>query len=174
MKNITPPPTTASELPETDPFQDIRFTILKQMRVVVRAAQQHSAWIEKQCGVTGAQLWLMQELEEAGGLRVGELARRLAIHQTTTSNLLDSLVKRELVEKSRDPDDQRAVIVSLSAAGSALLVRAPKPARGLLPEALMHMTPQAMQQLSGGLQSLIDCIETADEEFAMLPLPFTM
>ena len=47
---------------------------LQNMRVVMRAAQRHSAQIEKQCGVSGAQLWVMQELLERPGLRMGELA----------------------------------------------------------------------------------------------------
>jgi len=46
---------------------------LKKLRIVIRAAQRHSAWIEKQCGVSGAQLWIMQELDETPGLRVGKL-----------------------------------------------------------------------------------------------------
>lgn len=28
--------------------------VLKKLRIVIRAAQLHSAWIEKQCGVSGA------------------------------------------------------------------------------------------------------------------------
>lgn len=151
-----------------------RLDILKKLRIVIRAAQQHSSWIEKQCGVNGAQLWLMQELHETSGLRVGELAKKLAIHQTTTSNLLDDLEKRGYVVKARDPNDQRAVNVSLSETGSALLARAPKPARGLLPEALMHMDGAGLKHLDSGLQALLDSIEVLDEEFGMLPLPFTM
>jgi DNA-binding MarR family transcriptional regulator len=65
---------------------------LKKLRVVIRSAQRHSAWIEKQCGVSGAQLWIMQELLESPGLRIGEIAHRLAVHQTTVSNLVDDLV----------------------------------------------------------------------------------
>jgi DNA-binding MarR family transcriptional regulator len=153
---------------------DIRLDVLKKLRVIIRTAQQHSLWIEKQCGVNGAQLWLMQELYESAGLRVGELAQRLAIHQTTTSNLLDGLTKRAYVEKSRDPQDLRVVRISLTEAGTALLMRAPRPARGLLPEALRQLDDDQMQCLSTGLQSLIDGIETVDEAFEMLPLPFTM
>ena len=153
---------------------EIRFDILKKLRVIIRAAQQHSQWIEKQCGVKGAQLWLIQELADSEGMRVGELATRLSIHQTTTSNLLDGLVKRGYVDKMRDPQDQRAVRVHLTEQGRELLANSPKPARGLLPEALMHMDAGTMQALDTGLQALIDGIETVDEGFEMLPLPFTM
>lgn len=147
---------------------------LKKLRIIIRAAQRHSNWIEKQCGVSGAQLWVMQELYEAPGLRVGDVARKLAIHQTTASNLLDALVKRGFVVKQRDPADQRVVRLALSAEADALIGKAPKPARGLLPEALRKMEPEQLRKLNGGLQGLLDVIELVDEEHGLQPLPFTM
>lgn len=147
---------------------------LKKLRIVIRAAQRHSAWIEKQCGVSGAQLWILQELSESPGLRVGELADKLAIHQTTTSNLLDVLVKKGYVVKGRDPDDQRVVKLELSEEGMTLLQRAPTPARGLLPEALRKMDEQGLQDLNKGLQSLLHVIDLVDESFGLQPMPFTM
>ncbi|GGC61129.1 MarR family winged helix-turn-helix transcriptional regulator [Undibacterium terreum] len=151
-----------------------RLEILKKLRVVIRAAQRHSLWIEKQCGVSGAQLWIMQELHENTSLRVGELANKLAIHQTTASNLLDTLEKRGYVVKTRDNKDQRVVKVKLTKEGSGTLMQAPTPARGLLPEALLQMPEEKLSQLDLGLQGLLDSIDVLDEGFGMLPLPFTM
>ena len=105
---------------------------LQNMRVVMRAAQRHSAQIEKQCGVSGAQLWVMQELLERPGLRMGELAGTMSIHQTTASNLVDALVKKAYVRKARDQPDQRVVTLTLTAEGQAVIAGAPQPARGLL------------------------------------------
>lgn len=159
---------------EITTVQQRRLAILQKLRIVIRSAQRHSGWIEKQCGVNGAQLWMMQELASTPGLRVGELAARLAIHQTTTSNLLDELQKQALVVKTRDSVDQRVVRLTLSDDGIALLARAPTPARGLLPAALMEMADGPLQQLDAGLQELLDSIDVLDEEHGMLPLPFTM
>lgn len=147
---------------------------LKKLRIVIRAAQRHSAWIEKQCGVSGAQLWVLQELSDTPDLRVGEVASKLAIHQTTTSNLLDALVRKGYIVKKRDAGDQRVVRLSLSEQGAALLERAPKPARGLLPEALRKLDQGGLSDLNNGLQALLDVIELVDEASALQPLPFTM
>jgi DNA-binding MarR family transcriptional regulator len=147
---------------------------LKKLRIVIRAAQRHSAWIEKQCGVSGAQLWMMQELHEAPGLRVGEIASKLAIHQTTASNLLRPLEKLGYVVKARDPADQRAVKLMLSEKGADLLTKAPKPARGLLPESLRQLDEQHLAQLNNGLQGLLNSIGVMDESYGLEPLPFTM
>ncbi|WP_295999172.1 MarR family winged helix-turn-helix transcriptional regulator [Rugamonas sp.] len=147
---------------------------LRRLRIVIRAAQRHSSWVEKQCGVSGAQLWVMQELLEQPGLRVGELAAKLAIHQTTTSNLIDTLVKKAYVVKARDQQDQRVVTLMLSAQGEAMIQRAPKPARGLLPEALGKLDARGLGHLNQGLQALLDVIEQVDEGYGLQPLPFTM
>jgi len=157
---------------ETEPHS--RLDILKKLRIVIRAAQRHSLWIEKQCGVSGAQLWMMQELSDQPGLRVGELADKLAIHQTTASNLLDALRKRGYVVKERDTVDQRVVNLKLSEEGKNALANAPKPARGLLPEAILHLDEENLQQLDKGLQGLLNSIDQLDEGFGMLPLPFNM
>ena len=153
---------------------DARLKILKKLRIIIRTAAQHSSWVDKQCGVNGAQLWIMQELHEAGELRVGELTAKLAVHQTTTSNLVDDLEKRGYVSKERSAKDQRVVTVMLTQQGSATLLKAPKPARGLLPEALLQLDRKHLDELDSGLQGLLESIETLDEEFGMLPLPFTL
>lgn len=147
---------------------------LKKFRVVIRAAQRHSAWIEKQCGVSGAQLWVMQELHEHPDLRVGEIAKRLAIHQTTASNLVDGLEKRGLVVKARNREDQRVVKLALSEQGTELLLRAPAPARGLLPEALKKLDAQSLLKLNEGLQALLESIDGEDAGHGLQPLPFTL
>ncbi len=147
---------------------------LKNFRVVIRAEQRHSAWVEKQCGVSGAQLWVMQELHEHAGLRVGEIANRLAIHQTTASNLLDSLEKRGFVVKTRDRVDQRVVKLTLSEQGAELLLRAPAPAKGLLPEALQKLDAQSLLKLNEGLKALLESINREDSEHGLQPLPFTL
>lgn len=147
---------------------------LKKLRIVIRAAQRHSTWIEKQCGVSGAQLWVMQELLDSPKLRVGELAEKLAMHQTTTSNLVDALAKKKYVVKIRDQQDQRVVKLMLSKEGEAVLEGAPKPARGLLPEALGKLDENSLLELHSGLQALLNVIDQVDETFGLQPLPFTM
>lgn len=148
--------------------------VLMKLRIIIRAAHRHSASTEKHCGVTGAELWVMQELHEASELRVGEVATRLAIHQTTASNLIDGLLKRGLVTKNRDTADQRVVNVTLSAQGMETLANAPRPTRGLLPEALRQLDATALDNLNSGLQNLLTVIDTVDESQGLQPLPFTM
>ena len=84
-----------------DNKDDVQYLrILQKFRIIVRAAQKYSQRVEKLLGVSGAQLWILKEIDMDPGLRVGEIAKRLAIHQTTTSNLLDVLEKKGMVCKT--------------------------------------------------------------------------
>jgi DNA-binding MarR family transcriptional regulator len=148
-------------------------SVLQRFRILIRTAQRHSQWIERQSGVTGAQLWALQELREADGLRVGELANRMALHQSTTSNMVDRLESAGLVRKERTSADQRVVRLYLTEDGAALLARAPSPARGVLPEALRLMDDEGLASLQSELDKLLRQIKHLDEGFGMQPLPFT-
>ncbi|MBL8447748.1 MAG: MarR family transcriptional regulator [Zoogloeaceae bacterium] len=148
-------------------------SVLQRFRVLIRTAQRHSNWIERQSGVTGAQLWAMWELEEAPGLRVGDLAKRMALHQSTASNLIDKLETSGFLRKERLATDQRVVRLYLTGAGSSLLASAPSPARGILPEALRRLDAGALASLQADLDRLLAQIRDLDEGFGMQPLPFT-
>jgi len=147
---------------------------LQSLRILVRAAQRHSSWIETQCSVPGAQLWLMQELQDEPGISVRVIAEKMAIHQTTVSNMLDTLEKRGLITRRRDSSDQRVVKLALTKDGAALLAKAPTPARGLLPEALSRMDAKSLDNLNNGLRALIGVISMGEEMYGLQPLPFTM
>lgn len=55
-----------------------------------------------------------------GPIRPGMLAERLRVTPRSVTEVVDALVERALVERRPDPDDRRAMIVSISAAGRRL------------------------------------------------------
>jgi DNA-binding MarR family transcriptional regulator len=160
---------TAGRPPEHSPATPL--SVLQRFRMLIRTAQRHSHWIEKHSGVTGAQLWAMQELRECPGLRVGELADCMALHQSTASNLIDKLESGGYLRKERQAADHRVVRLYLTETGAALLAAAPMPARGILPEALRRMDQAALTRLQADLDALLTQIRAIDEGFGMPPLP---
>lgn len=147
---------------------------LKKIRQIVRFAQRHSAAIERQCGVNGAQLWLMTELHETPHLRVGDLISRMAVHQSTVSNLVDGLLQKGLIEKVPDQRDRRVTLLVLTPAGNRVLRKGPTPTRGILPHALQSMDREALENLNQSLEVLINTVHGVEEELGMRPLPFTI
>jgi MarR family transcriptional regulator, organic hydroperoxide resistance regulator len=136
-------------------------------------AGNHSARVERSTGIPGAQLWALHEIAQSDGLKVGELAQRLRVHQTTVSNLLNRLETAGLVRKGRSADDQRIVHVHLSSAGRKALRAAEGPARGLLPNVLDNMSASQLRKVHDGLAVLVDCMGGFDRSLAGKPLPFT-
>jgi DNA-binding MarR family transcriptional regulator len=66
-----------------------------------------------------AQVEVLQSLGESGPTRIGDLADRLRLAQSTTSTLVGQLIAAGLVTRDVDPDDRRASIVALTASGRA-------------------------------------------------------
>ncbi|MBC7500771.1 MAG: MarR family transcriptional regulator, partial [Herminiimonas sp.] len=74
----------------------------------------------------------------------------------------------------RESTDQRGGTLALTREGRALVAKAPTPARGLLPEALRNLCQARLEDLTRGLQALLDEIGQTDEALGKQPLPFTM
>ncbi|GAB3653228.1 hypothetical protein GCM10027596_03390 [Nocardioides korecus] len=75
-------------------------------------------------GLTYSQYAVMVLLWEHGALTVHELCRRLELDSATLSPMLQRMDGRGLVERRRTPEDQRVVLVSLTAVGDELRDRA--------------------------------------------------
>ncbi|WJW75472.1 MarR family transcriptional regulator [Thiohalobacter sp. IOR34] len=125
----------------------------QQLRIVYRAMQAYSRGVERQCGVSAAQLWALRELARQPGLRVSQLSQALSLHQSTTSNLLDKLEKKALVARRRGGPDQRTVRVELTDAGRQILGRAPR--QGTLNDALRRLPEAVVAELEHGLRAMV-------------------
>lgn len=144
--------------------------VLQKFRLIFRSVKQHFRWVEERCGVSGAQLWVMFELTQNPGLRVSEIAQALSIHQSTASNMLDKLERRDLVERRREGPDRRVVRVFLTSAGKRVIDAAPRPARGVLTEAISKLPDATLQNLEASLDMLISEMQVTDQEGAMQPI----
>lgn len=143
---------------------------LKKFRIIFAAVRQHFRAVEKACGVSGAQVWVLAALAGQPGMRVTELARQLHIHQSTASNLLHKTEKAGLVKRTRSQKDQRVVELDITEAGRAILDKAPKPYTGLLPYTLGLMSAADLAGLNEGLSKVIKHMIHVDETAAEQPL----
>jgi len=144
--------------------------VVQSLRVIFRAIQEHSRWVEKQCGVSATQLWVMWELFAEPGQRVSQLSQVLSIHPSTASNLLDKLERKALVRRERAGPDQRVVRLYLTDSGAALLGHAPRPAQGALTDALLRQSDQVLAELDADLARLVAAMRVKDESAALQPL----
>lgn len=149
---------------------ELSLQVLKQFRVIYGSAKRQFRQIEDSCGVSGSQLWLLQEIAQTPGIGVSELAKRLSIHQSTCSLLVEKLKTKKLVVKTRGEEDQRRVGLKATAAGIKALTSAPGPAEGVLPEALQDLAGADLKKLHANLEKLIDRLQMLDKSAANKPL----
>jgi DNA-binding MarR family transcriptional regulator len=149
--------------------EDAAVAVLRQFRQVFNAVKAHFQQVEKTVGMGGAQVWALSVVRDNPGIGVGALARALSIHQSTASNLVRTLIDREMVVGVKESADRRAVQLRLLPAGARVLRNAPGPFAGLLPDALKSLPPETLARLSEDLEQLIVAI-AADEAGASIPL----
>lgn len=143
---------------------------LKKFRIIYGSVRQHFREVEQTCGVTGSQLWILQEVEKTPGMGISELADRLSIHQSTGSQLVEKLVVRGLINKVRSKEDQRRVGLRVTDEAARLLKNAPGPAEGVLPEALQALPESALLALDNALMEVIGQLHIRDDRLANRPL----
>jgi DNA-binding MarR family transcriptional regulator len=96
------------------------------------------------------------------GMRVSELADALAVKRSTASNLLDKIEQRGLIRRERGYPDQRVVHLYLTAAGAAVMEKAPQPAQGVLIDSLHRLSPDELAALDKDLTRLVALMGLAD------------
>jgi DNA-binding MarR family transcriptional regulator len=105
-------------------------------------------------GLTHPQYLVMLALWEEAPLKVSELARRLSLEPATLSPLLKRLEASGMVTRGRDPKDDRALAVSLTAKGVKARAKAER-----IPPAIMarlDMGLEELEELRDSLTRLID------------------
>lgn len=149
--------------------RDTALRVLMQFRQAANSAKRHFRWIGDQCGVSGVHVWALWELSQAPGASVSDVARALAIHQSTASNLLDRLTRAGLLRRERGRADQRVSRLFVTPAGAALLRRAPSPVRAMLLQALVDLSDADLRQLETLLARLLAHMKV-DRSAATRPL----
>jgi DNA-binding MarR family transcriptional regulator len=129
--------------------------ILNALRVIVQALRVSSRAAEKQVGLSGAQLFVLEKLSEVESLSMNELAERTHTHQSSVSVVVAKLVRRKLVTRSRSHKDGRQVVLHLTEAGRKRLQTSPPTAQEQLLAALRRMAPDERVLLSSSLTRLL-------------------
>ena len=135
---------------------------MQGLRRVVQALHAFSQDVYRQFGLTGPQLWALKTLQRAGRLSSGQLARALAVHQSSVSILIDRLVKRGLVQRIRARGDGRFVHLELTKRGLALSGMAPDPAQGRLLHGLQAMSRAEVSGIRRAVDRLVTVMEAED------------
>jgi DNA-binding MarR family transcriptional regulator len=136
--------------------------VLDSIRRIVRTLHESSRAAEKQVGLSGAQLFVLQTLADHPGASLNDLAARTHTHQSSVSTVVARLVERGLVLRAPSTADGRRLELRLSAEGRRLITRAPDPAQGQLIQAIQRLPAARRRVLATSLLALATEMDAAD------------
>jgi MarR family transcriptional regulator, organic hydroperoxide resistance regulator len=128
---------------------------LQSLRLIYASARWHDAQVRRSVAISGSQLWALSEIARREGMGVNDLAERMALHQTTASNLANALAKKDLIRRVRDGSDRRFVHLHLTSKGRLALKQSPGPHPGLLVDALRKIDSPHLGRLRRDLAALV-------------------
>jgi DNA-binding MarR family transcriptional regulator len=100
------------------------YKALAEFRYQIRRFLHFSEQAAREAGLEPQQhqlLLALKGLPEGSKATIGEIARRLQIQHHSTVELIDRMVDRDLIQRSRDDEDQRRVIIKLTPQGEEVL-----------------------------------------------------
>jgi DNA-binding MarR family transcriptional regulator len=130
--------------------------LMERMMVLMKG---HIAHLCRQQDLTPPQLWALQNIEGAGSLKVSPLAACLGLSMGATSTLVDRLVARDLVTRRQDPEDRRAVFVSITEKGAQAVGMVRQSRRALFAAILGSMDPSHREALLNGFEQMVVATE---------------
>lgn len=90
--------------------------------------------------ISQSQLLMIMAIKSRQPCRLSDLSREMDISNPTASGLVDRLVQHELVQRTADPNDRRAVCISLTSTGERLVAKFRHHTKEKWQEILHHMT----------------------------------
>jgi len=129
---------------------DVR-SVADSLRILFQAIRLHNVNVERQLGISLAQLYVLERLAETGVCCVNDLAAMSRTHQSSVSVVVRKLVERGLVVRGVSPVDARRAELALSESGRELLARAPSSLQTQLAEGLERLGPSRTRVLANVL-----------------------
>lgn len=125
-----------------------------QMR---RAHQRHIAIFQRimgESGLTPTQFAAMSRLADGQEISQNQLGRLTSMDPATIKGVIARLTERGLVERLRDPGDERRVLIRLSAAGRTAMPDLTEKARAVTAATLEPLSAEEGRRLSSLLARL--------------------
>jgi DNA-binding MarR family transcriptional regulator len=133
--------------------------IMQSLRRIFKAIQDYSHEVSEKFGITGPQLWALKTISQNESLSLSDLGKRMYLHPSTITGVIDRLEKKGYVTRIRDQVDRRVIYVQLTAEGKRLAKRAPNPAQGKMIYGLKNLKRRELNLIYNSAQKLVEIME---------------
>ncbi len=142
--------------------------LLISLRKIIRAIDLHSKKLNKDSGMTGPQLLVLQEADKIDGVTAKQISESVNLSQGTVTTILDRLESRHLIQRVRSQQDRRRVAIYLTDQGKALLARAPKPLQDYFLERFQSLEDWEQNLLLSSFSRVAKMMDASDLDAAPL------
>lgn len=140
--------------------------LLVALRKVIRAIDMRSRQLNKDVGLTGPQLLVLQEVGKNPGIMVKQIAESINLSPATVTSILDRMEARALVNRVRSTEDKRKVGVFLSENGQASLAAAPLPLQEHFLNRFNSLEEWEKSQMVSSMQRLAKMMDASEIDAA--------
>ena len=140
--------------------------LLISLRRVIRAIDIHSRQLNKQSGLTGPQLMVMQTISQLELPLAKDVAQEVALSPATVATIIDRLEARDLVVRTRSESDKRKWHLSLSEAGVTILSGAPKPLQDHFIKRYQNLEEWEQSQLLSAVERIASMMDANEIDAA--------
>lgn len=135
--------------------------VIRALRQLVHGLRVTAHSVERDFGLSGAQLFVLREISDSPGVSIRELSARTLTDPSSASVVVARLFDKGLISKKRSQLDARRTVLHATAQGRKILNNAPAPYQARLFDALQELTGQQLHQLRGGLEALMSQSRTS-------------
>jgi DNA-binding MarR family transcriptional regulator len=111
-----------------------------------------------------AQIEVLQTLRDAGAVRLGDLATRLNLAQSTVSTLVGRLLADGLVARGVEERDRRAAVLELTTEGERVVSEWDDAHQRRISAALEHLRPADRRRIASALPALGQLVSALEGE----------
>jgi DNA-binding MarR family transcriptional regulator len=123
--------------------------VINLMRTTRAVEESWIQYLKQTEGISQSQYNILRILRGARpkAVKISEIADRMITRDPDVTRLVDRLIKQGLVQRERDTEDRRVVLVEITGAGLAMLARLDGPAGEYTDGAMAGLKPQQLRTL---------------------------
>ena len=144
-----------------EPFSD---QVFHQVLALLRYTRQYGHQLIDERGIKPREFSVLRHLNDSGPAAVGQIQAFLHNSPSTTSSLIAQLEEKGYVTRTRSQEDNRVVIVELTATGQEIAENTPLGGLPLLRRRLNQLNDNRLVEIDGVLTEIMQLMEAADTE----------
>jgi DNA-binding MarR family transcriptional regulator len=133
--------------------------VMQSLRKTIKSIKDYSYEVSRKFGITGPELWVLKSISTNGSISPGHLSKKMYLHPSTITGVVDRLEKKGYVLRDRGQEDRRVVKVHLTPNGKKLVRKAPNPIQGKMIFGLRKLKREELNSIYDAVKKLGEIVE---------------